>query len=117
MNNERRGGQTAEFMTRLERNQKVLPDILVGLSKLMRERIDAQEEPGEAEVQALLQDFNRYVESHSSRAELSNTCGEEGEWCGRCPFGAFIPPEFEFSSETQPICLPWIAVTRPGPAE
>jgi len=98
-------------MERLQRNEKVLPEILVRLSKLMRERIEVQEEPGEAEVRALLGDLNRYVESRASRAELSDTCGEQGEWCGRCPFGVFIPREFEFSSETQPICLPWIAIT------
>ncbi|RME47047.1 MAG: hypothetical protein D6791_06765 [Chloroflexi bacterium] len=112
--NRRRGAQTAEFMDRLERNMRILPPILVQLSKIMRERVEIQEEPGEAEVQALLGDLGRYVASHASRAELSNTCGEQGEWCGRCPFGVFIPQEFEFSSETQPICLPWIAVTRFG---
>ncbi|MFQ5855194.1 MAG: hypothetical protein ACE5LU_06080 [Anaerolineae bacterium] len=115
--NKRRGGQTAEFMDRLQRNERLLPDILVKLSKLMRERIEVQEEPGEEEVRALLGDLSRYVGSHASRAELSNTCGEEGEWCARCPFGVFIPREFEFSSETQPICLPWIAMTRYGPAD
>jgi len=98
-------------MGRLQQNEQVLPEILVRLSKLVRERIEVQQEPGEAEVRALLGDLNRYVESHASRAELSDVCGEQGEWCGRCPFGVFIPREFEFSSETQPICLPWIAIT------
>ena len=115
--NRRRGDQTAKFMERLQRNEKVLPELLVRLSKLMRERIEVQEEPGEAEVRALLGDLNRYVESHASRTELSNTCGEQGEWCGRCPFGVFIPQEFEFSSETQPICLPWIAITQHAPMD
>jgi hypothetical protein len=115
--NQQRGRQTAEFMNRLQRNEQVLPKLLVRLAKLMRERVEVQGEPGEAEVQALLRDLQRHVESRASRAELSNTCGEEGEWCSRCPFGVFIPQEFDFSSETQPICLPWIAVTRHGPAD
>ncbi|MFQ5593459.1 MAG: hypothetical protein ACE5HA_04860 [Anaerolineae bacterium] len=115
--NNRRGGQTADFMERLQRNAKVLPELLVQLSKLMRERIEVQEEPGEAEVRALLGDLYRYVGSYASRAELSNTCGEAGEWCDRCPFGVFIPQEFEFSSETQPICLPWIAITQHAPMD
>lgn len=114
--NKRRGGQTAEFLERLQRNERILPDVLVRLSKIMRERIEVQEEPGQAEVQALLQDLNNYVASHASRAELSSICGETGEWCARCPFGVFIPHEFEFSSETQPICLPWIAITQSAPA-
>lgn len=115
--NKPRGGQTAEFMDRLERNERILPEILAKLSKIMRERIEVQAEPEAAEVRALLGDLNRYVESQASRAELSGICGEQGEWCGRCPFGVFIPQEFEFSSETQPICLPWIAITQHAPAD
>lgn len=109
-----RGRQTAEFVERLTRNRRKLPAVLVRLADRMYERVQAVEEPGPEEIQSLLQGLSRML---SSRAELRQVCGEEGEWCGRCPFGVFIPSEFELSSETQPVCLPWIAVTRHGPAE
>lgn len=107
-----RGHQTAEFVERLARNRSKLPPVLVRLADRMHERVQAVEEPGPADIQALLQSLSGALHS---RAELRQVCGEEGEWCGRCPFGAFIPPEFEFASETQPICLPWIAVHQYGP--
>jgi len=109
-----RGHQTAEFVERLTRNRGKLPTVLVRLADLMYERVQAVEEPGPEEIQSLLQ---RLSSALQSRDELRQVCGEEGEWCGRCPFGVFIPGEFEFASETQPVCLPWIAVTRLGSAE
>ena len=100
------GQRTAEFMVRRERNRKKLPEILIRLSDLLAEHIQEIEQPKSEDITFLLQLMNFEV---GSRDALRPVCGSEGRLCKTCPFGAFIPPEFDFSSETRAICLPWIA--------
>jgi len=99
--------QTADFMKRLKRNRDVLPSLLVRLSEALVEGIQGLESPQPEDVDLLLQRLRAEI---GSRPLLSATCGKTGQWCRLCPFGAFIPSELEFSSETQPVCLPWIAM-------
>lgn len=99
--------QTEEFLKRLERNRDTLPDLLVRLSEVLLEGIQELESPRSEDVRLLLQ---RLYAEIGSRHRLRATCGETGQWCRLCPFGAFIPPELEFSSEAQPVCLPWILI-------
>ncbi|MFQ5855187.1 MAG: hypothetical protein ACE5LU_06045 [Anaerolineae bacterium] len=101
------GQRTAEFMDRLQRNRGALPDILVRLSNVLAGRIEEIEQPQAEDITLLLQ---RLAFQVGPREFLRAACGQAGEWCKLCPFGAFIPPEFDFSSETQAVCLPWIAV-------
>gem|GEM_PF-5358175 len=101
------GQRTAEFMVRRERNRKKLPEILIRLSDLLAEHIQEIEQPKAEDITFLLHLMNFEI---GSRDTLRLACGSEGQRCKICPFGAFIPPEFEFSSETRAICLPWIAM-------
>lgn len=101
------GRRTAEFMDRRQRNRDVLPEILGRLSDVLAERIEEIEQPRAEDIALLLQ---RLAFEIDPRESLRAACGDRGQRCQVCPFGAFIPPEFDFSSETRPVCLPWIAV-------
>ena len=46
---------------------------------------------------------------------LRDICGTEGQLCGQCPFGAYLPSGFPYASERQALCLPWIVVVHPQP--
>jgi hypothetical protein len=109
------GRLTEEFIRRLEQNREELPEILLKLAATQHNFIEEVPEPSQEEIQALL---SKLLESLSGpeagRATLGETCGSEGALCPVCPFGAFIPKEFGFSSQSQPICLPWISLTRPN---
>lgn len=107
MNQTKRKHQTAEFLKRLERNRDTLPDLLVRLAEVLLEGIQELDSPEAEDVHLLLQRLRTGI---GSRHRLRATCGETGQWCRLCPFGAFIPLELEFSSETQPVCLPWILI-------
>lgn len=99
--------RTAEFIDRHQHNAGTLPALLVRLSDVLAEHIEEIEHPQSEAVATLLQQLNSAI---GSRELLRTACGEAGQWCKLCPFGAFIPPEFDFSSETQAVCLPWIAM-------
>lgn len=101
------GQRTAEFMDRLQRNRGMLPEILGRLSDVLADRIEEIEQPQAEDITLLLQHLAFEV---GPRESLRAACGEAGQRCRLCPFGAFIPPEFDFSSEAQAVCLPWIAV-------
>ncbi len=101
------GRHIAEFLDRLERNRAALPELLTRLSEILAERIEEIEQPQADNIAALLQHLRTEIRS---REMLRKACGESGRWCKMCPFGAFIPAEFDFSSETQAVCLPWIAL-------
>lgn len=101
------GQRTAEFMDRLQRNRDVLPEILGRLSDVLAHHIEEIEQPEAEDITLLLQQLAFEV---GPRESLRAACGDRGQRCQVCPFGAFIPPEFDFSSEAQAVCLPWIAV-------
>ncbi len=108
------GRLTEEFLNRLDQNQAELPEVLIDLAKMQRTRIEETTEPSEQDIKELLQHLREQLGGREAgQATLVETCGNEGAICGICPFGAFIPPEMDFSSQRQPICLPWISVTRP----
>ena len=46
---------------------------------------------------------------------LRDICGTEGQLCGQCPFGAYLPSGFPYASEQQALCLPWIVIVHPQP--
>lgn len=109
------GRLTEEFLHRLDQNHEELPEILLELALFQRNVIEEVPEPSQAEIQALISKLlERLSGAEAGKATLEETCGREGALCSVCPFGAFIPKEFGFSSPSQPICLPWISVTRPN---
>ena len=107
------GRLTEEFLSRLEQNKKELPEILLDLAGLQRNLIQEVPEPTEKEIHGLLDSIReKFGGLEAGLTTLVETCRHEGALCGVCPFGAFIPPEMGFSSQRQPICLPWISVTQ-----
>jgi hypothetical protein len=109
------GKLTVEFLQRLDKHREELPKILLDMSVLMGNVIEYVPEPSEKEIQALLGNLLEHLSGpEAGKATLDETCGQEGALCPVCPFGAFIPQEMGFSSQQQPICLPWISVTRPN---
>lgn len=107
------GRLTEEFLRRLEQNREELPGLLVELASTHKKRIVDISEPTKKDVEDLLGDLREQLGgAEAGRKKLVETCGHEGAFCGLCPFGAFIPPEMGFSSLKQPICLPFISVTR-----
>jgi hypothetical protein len=111
------GRHTEEFMRRIDQNKDELPDILLELAGLQRNRIEELPEPSQQAIQELLDIFREHLGGpEPGQATLVETCGHEGALCGVCPFGAFIPPDMGFASKSQPICLPWISVTQPSVA-
>ena len=107
------GKLTEEFLRRLEQNQEELPEVLTNLARLQRNRIQETPEPGQKDIEELLQSLREHLGgAEAGRSVLVDTCGHEGALCNICPFGAFIPPEMGFASLRQPICLPFISVTK-----
>ena len=107
------GRLTEEFLSRLEQNKEELPEILLDLASLQRNLIHEVPEPTEKEIHGLIDLIReKFGGFEAGQTTLVETCGHEGALCGVYPFGAFIPPEISFSSQRQPICLPWISVTQ-----
>lgn len=107
------GKLTEEFLRRLEQNQGELPEILIQLGRIQRDSIEETPEPTEEDIKGLIEKLLQHLGGREAgQKTLVETCGHEGALCGTCPFGAFIPPEMGFSSQRQPICLPWISVTK-----
>lgn len=104
------GVQTHDFLTRLKKHEKDLPDLLIEMARVMGRMIEEIDRPQIEDVQRLHEEFRRLV---GDRARLAAICGTEGRLCSQCPFGAYLPSGFPYASEKQPLCLPWIAVAPP----
>ncbi|MDV2478745.1 MAG: hypothetical protein RX317_00705 [bacterium] len=107
------GRLTEEFLNRLAENKEEVPEILLHLALLQKNLINEVPEPTEKEIHGLIDSIREKLGGlEAGETTLVETCGHEGALCGVCPFGAFIPPEMGFSSQRQPICLPWISVAQ-----
>lgn len=107
------GRLTEDFLRRLEQNREELPGLLLELAGTQKKRIVDISEPTKKDIEELLGALREQLGGvEAGRKCLIETCGHEGALCGLCPFGAFIPPDMGFSSLKQPICLPFISVTR-----
>ena len=76
-------------------------DLFQDLFKVVQEDIQGLQ----AELRRLIGDPQR----------LRDICGTEGQLCGQCPFGAYLPSGFPYASEKQALCLPWIVIVHPQP--
>jgi hypothetical protein len=105
------GFQTEEFTNRLQSCGKDLPPLLSRMSRTLMEMIEETDSPTPGDIQRLHGTLAGIVGSEKALLEI---CGEEGEWCGRCPFGAYLPRDVIHASPSAPFCLPWISVRSRG---
>jgi hypothetical protein len=103
------GLQTQEFIRRLKALEDSLPPLLLELAEVMRRMVEEIEAPQLEDIQRLQAELKRVV---GDPGRLRAICGLDGEFCGQCPFGAYLPSGFPYSFEAQAICLPWIAVVH-----
>ena len=101
------GFQTEEFANRLHSYGEDLPDLLSRMSRTLMEMIKATDSPTPEDIRKLHGTLAGIVGSEKALVEL---CGEEGEWCSRCPFGAYLPRDVIHATPSEPFCLPWISV-------
>ena len=104
------GLQTIDFLGRLQKFEQELPPLLLEMAQLVKQMIDAIEQPQLEDVQKMQAELLQMV---SDSERLLAVCGSEGKLCVQCPFGAYLPSGFPFASPTQPLCLPWIVLTQP----
>jgi len=104
------GLQTHDFLARLKKVEKDFPVLLVNLARLMGRMIEEIERPQLEDVQQLQAELRQLI---GDANELRAICGIEGRLCSQCPFGAYLPSGFAYSSERQALCLPWIVVVHP----
>ncbi len=108
------GIQTHDFLTRLQKVEATFPPLLLELARIMEHMIKEIANPQLEDIQKLHEQLRQLI---GDAAELRAICGTEGELCSQCPFGAYLPAGFAFASEKQALCLPWIVVVHPMPAE
>jgi hypothetical protein len=107
------GVQTHDFLMRLEKAGDSLPPLLLELAGVMRRMIETIERPQLEDIAGLQTNLRRLIGDPQS---LRDICGTEGQLCGQCPFGAYLPSGFPHASEQQALCLPWIVIVHPQPA-
>lgn len=103
------GLQTKDFRDRLKKSRETLPQLVVELAELLDRTIEEIEKPTRGDIARLHRSMRAVI---GTKESLINTCGNEGEICISCPFMAYVPTDIHFASESQPICLPWIALNR-----
>ena len=104
------GVQTHDFLVRLKKAEASLPPLLLDLAAVMQRLIAEIERPQLEDIQALQAELRRMI---GDPQNLRDICGTEGQLCGQCPFGAYLPFGFPDASEQQALCLPWIVVVHP----
>lgn len=106
------GIQTHDFLIRLKKVDDTFPPFLVELARVMEQLIEEITNPQLEDIRKLHEQLRQLIGDASG---LRAICGTEGEFCGRCPFGAYLPSGFAYASEKQALCLPWIVVVHPMP--
>ena len=106
------GVQTHDFLTRLKKAEDSLPPLLLELAGMMRRMIETIDRPQLADIQGLQAEIRRLIGDPQS---LRDICGTEGQLCGQCPFGAYLPSGFPYASETTGL-VPALDRHRPPPA-
>ena len=106
------GVQTHDFLVRLKKAEESLPPLLMELSAVMQRMIAEIERPQLEDIEALQAELRRMI---GDPQNLRDICGTEGQLCGQCPFGAYLPSGFPYASEHQALCLPWIVIVHPQP--
>lgn len=108
------GIQTHDFLARLQKTEAALPPLLLEMARLMERMIQEIPNPQLEDIRKLHEELRGLIgEAEGLRA----ICGTEGKFCGECPFGAYLPSGFPYASEKQALCLPWIVVVHPMPAQ
>ncbi len=82
------GVQTHDFLVRLKKAEESLPPLLLELSVVMQRMIAEIERPQLQDIQALQAELRRMI---GDPQNLRDICGTEGQLCGQCPFGAYLP--------------------------
>jgi hypothetical protein len=109
------GIQTHDFLRRLTQvEESSLPPLLLELARVMEAMIREIDSPQLEDIRELQVALRRLI---GDATGLRAVCGTAGEFCGQCPFGAYLPSGFPYASEKQALCLPWIAVVHPMPEE
>lgn len=106
------GVQTHDFLVRLKKAEESLPPLLLELAAVMQRMIQEIERPQLEDIQALQTELRRLI---GDPQRLRDICGAEGQLCGQCPFGAYLPSGFPYAAEHQALCLPWIVIVHPQP--
>jgi hypothetical protein len=106
------GVQTQDFLKRLEKAKEGLPPLLLELATVVARMIAEIERPQLEDIQALQNELRRLI---GDPQNLRDICGTEGQLCGQCPFGAYLPSGFPYAAEHQALCLPWIVIVHPQP--
>ena len=106
------GVQTHDFLTRLKKAEDSLPALLLELAVVMRRMVEEIERPQLEDIQGLQTELRRLIDDPQ---RLRDICGTEGQLCGECPFGAYLPSGFAYASEQQALCLPWMVIVHPQP--
>jgi hypothetical protein len=107
------GVQTHDFLMRVKKGEASLPPLLLELAGVMRQMVETIERPQLQDIQALQAELRRLIDDPQ---RLRDICGTEGQLCGECPFGAYLPSGFSYASEQQALCLPWIVIVHPQPS-
>jgi hypothetical protein len=105
------GVQTHDFLVRLKKAES-LPPLLLELAAVMQKMIQEIARPQLEDIQALQAELRQLI---GDPQRLRDICGSEGQLCGQCPFGAYLPSGFPYASEQQALCLPWIVIVHPQP--
>lgn len=108
------GFQTEEFLSRLEAYKDELPSKIVAMAELMKTMIREIEIPSGHDINHL---HNAICGLISEERILIDICGEEGDLCDICPFGAYLPQGVSKASSTLPLCIPWISLHQCGGGE
>lgn len=106
------GVQTHDFLVRLKKAEESLPPLLLDLAAVMQRMIEEIARPQLEDIQALQAELRQLI---GDPQRLRDICGSEGQLCGQCPFGAYLPSGFPYASEQQALCLPWIVIVHPRP--
>jgi hypothetical protein len=108
------GIQTHDFLTRLKKTEETLPPLLLALARVMERMVQEIANPQVEDIRKLHEELRELI---GEGEDLRALCGTEGEYCGQCPFGAYLPSGFPYASEKQALCLPWIVVVHPMPTQ
>ncbi len=108
------GIQTHDFLRRLRQDPEALPPLLLELANVMAAMIQEIDNPQIEDIRKLQGELRRLI---GDAAGLRAVCGDAGELCSQCPFGAYLPSGFAYASENQALCLPWIVIVHPMPEE
>ncbi|MFA4903854.1 MAG: hypothetical protein WC600_14050 [Desulfobaccales bacterium] len=106
------GVQTHDFLVRLKKAEESLPPLLLDLAVVMQRMIEEIAQPQLKDIEALQAELRQLI---GDPQRLRDICGSEGQLCGQCPFGAYLPSGFPYASEQKALCLPWIVIVHPQP--